>query len=145
MSCTFSLQKTKAINYILYLRVEMQYPKTGFDFAEVHEKFHQLLQCLYKGMALKFFLSFLGNNLSCTLLASVVTSPLLTAGCLFLVRVLRGCTPPPLVSPLTTRAGKKRKREERKEEGEGESNGRLDLPLVTQWLEEVLHDFITVK
>ena len=64
---------------------------------------------------------------------------------MFLIRVLPGCALPPAISPLTTRAGKKRKREEEEKEGEGGSDGRLDVPLVTRWLEEVLHDFITVK
>lgn len=29
----------------------VQYPKVGVDYTDVHEKLHQLVQCLYKGNA----------------------------------------------------------------------------------------------
>ncbi len=55
----------------------------------------------------------------------------------------------PHVSPLTTRAGRKRKLEEEEEErGEvkpDQDHGLLCVPMVTQWLSDALHDCLTVK
>lgn len=102
------------------------YPKEGLDCDAIHAKLQQLLQCLYK--------------------SNPTTSPLVTAGCMFLVRVLRGHAQPPLVSPVTTRAGRKRRRQEEQEKGEeSDSHGRLDVAMVTEWFSSALHDFITVK
>ena len=73
-----------------------------------------------------------------------LTASLVTQGSMFLLRVLRGSTAPPAISPLTTRAGKKRKREEAdKEVVRGE--GVLNVELVNGWMGDALHDFITRK
>ena len=70
---------------------------------------------------------------------------------MFLIRVLRGSAAPPTISPLTTRAGKKRKREEKEaaaESGEREGvrgEGVLNVELVNAWVGDALHDFITKK
>ena len=69
---------------------------------------------------------------------------------MFLLRVLRGSTAPPFISPLTTRAGKKRKREEERAvtaaSGEGvRGEGLLKVELVNVWVGDALHDFITRK
>ena len=73
--------------------------------------------------------------------------PLVTQGCMFLLRVLRGSTAPPTISPLTTRAGKKRKKEEAEKETGGivRGEGVLNVKLVNGWMRDALHDFITRK
>ena len=75
------------------------------------------------------------------------TSPLVTQGFMFFLRVLRGSTAPPTISPLTTRSGRKRKREEKESEvgGSVKGHGLLNVELVNGWLEDALHDFITRK
>ena len=79
-----------------------------------------------------------------------MTVPLVAQGCMFLLRVLRGSSAPPAISPLTTRAGKKRKREVEVASSDGEKGaardeGVLDVELVNGWIGDALHDFITRK
>ena len=67
---------------------------------------------------------------------------------MFLIRVLRRSLTPPLVSPLTTRAGRKRKEQCQEQDntaGMISDNGKLDVTMVTGWFSDVLHHFITVK
>ena len=79
------------------------------------------------------------------------TVPLVTQGCMFLLRVLRGSSAPPTISPLATRAGKKRKREENEAAGISEGgvgrrgDGVIKVELVNAWVGDALHDFITRK
>lgn len=80
----------------------------------------------------------------CVHAATPTTSPLAIAGSMFLLRVLRGCSHPPLISPLTTRAGRKRKGEEQGEESAG-GHSELDVNMVTEWFAAALHNFMTVK
>ena len=62
------------------------------------------------------------------------------------LKVLLACESPPAISPVTTRAGRKRKREQERPEEEGRpSHGLLDVPMVTGLLSDVLHNFITKK
>jgi hypothetical protein len=49
---------------------------------------------------------------------------------------------PSIISPLTTRSGRKRKREE---EEKVTTFGSLDVTMVTGWFSDVLHDFLTKK
>ena len=133
--------------------------------------------------------------------ADAHTTPLVTQGCLFLVshdtgwklcppswchllvsftphtqlRVLRGCSAPPTISPLTTRSGRKRKLQKPNTEvyvsrhltlklfvltdvfhspspppilfsySHQPSHGLLNVSMVTGWFSDVLHHFITVK
>ena len=81
---------------------------------------------------------------------NTLTVPLVTQGCMFLLRVLRGSVALPTISPLATRAGKKRKREEKQaaessEGGVGRGEGVLKVELVNAWVGDALHDFITRK
>lgn len=72
---------------------------------------------------------------------------------MFLLRVLRGSQTPPLISPLTTRAGRKRKLQQSQEQGVSEvkksgiksNHGELDVVMATGWFSDALHHFITVK
>lgn len=66
---------------------------------------------------------------------------------MFLLRVLRGSQTPPLVSPLTTRAGRKRKQLQEQEDVPrvNSNHGELDVSMVTGWFSDALHHFITVK
>ena len=120
-----------------------QYPKVGLDWTALHEQFRQLVQCLYKGTC--YTIPCVHTSSLFAVSANATTSPLVTAGCMFLIRVLRGGVVPPLVSPLTTRAGRKRKRDKCEEGEESPGHGRLDVTLVTGLLADALHDFITVK
>ena len=55
---------------------------------------------------------------------------------------------PPLISPVTTRAGRKRKLQgegEEKKVEPGSEHGLLNVGVVTGWFAEALHDFLTVK
>lgn len=118
------------------------------DVGGVHDRLNQLLQCLYKGVCVC-------ACVYCCLLLSVpantTTSPLVTAGCMYFIRVLRGCAPPPpAISPVTTRAGRKRKLNQQDLSADGNQSsmahhGQLDVTLLTQWLSAALHDFMTVK
>lgn len=95
------------------------------------------------------------NHVTCVVNSS--TAPLVTQGCMFLLRVLRGSSAPPPISPLTTRAGRKRRREVAADSelvGSGGSSvktekdddhGVLNAELVNGWLGDALHDFITRK
>jgi hypothetical protein len=68
---------------------------------------------------------------------------------MFLLRVLRGSAAPPTISPLATRAGKKRKREEKEaasaSSGGVRGEGVIKVELVNAWVGDALHDFITRK
>ncbi len=78
--------------------------------------------------------------------ANALTAPLLSQGFLLLIRVLRGNTtsaPPPAISPLTTRSGRKRKQSIM--EPSPLEHGDLNVSLVTDWLASALTDFVTKK
>ncbi len=70
---------------------------------------------------------------------------------MYFLKVLRGSHSLPVVSPLTTRAGRRRKKklqeeeEEQKDQVGKDHHGELNVSMVTEWLSEPLHNFVTVK
>lgn len=101
-----------------------KYPKVGVDSERVHSHLHTLVELLDK--------------------ATPTSSPLATLGCMFLLKVLRGATVPPAVSPLTTRSGRKRKCNE-ETPAAPVSAGILNVAMVTEWFAEALQKFSTKK
>ena len=104
----------------------------------------------------------------------IVPSQLVSSACLLhsthtQLRVLRGCSAPPTISPLTTRSGRKRKLQKPNTEvchltlklfvltdvfhsppilfsySHQPNHGLLNVSMVTGWFSDVLHHFITVK
>lgn len=124
----------------------------------LHDKLHQLLEYLPKSNMYCTVAIVIYSLCVCAYAANAVSSPLVTSGVMYLMRVLRGAGPitagsgsQSFISPLTTRAGRKRKLEERGEEQiiseqeEELEHGLLDVGLITEWFSASLHNFITVK